>query len=239
MANERTIIYGAKYRRILSFRQVFKVREKAHGYLPKLNISLSRPMTPTIITFLLGCYPHFIRDDNFRDFQTTYGFTRINGNTITTGRIVTSDGECYPDLDGNKFRIGDASSSIDWNVSRNNAITLKNVSVVSESGDVSPLGVYRGTWNASYVYYPGDEVSYTENGATCTYRYIHPTPTKGHKPTDSTYWAVVAKGANGVNADSNKLVYCYSFDKPAKPTYIALIPTDGVTPRPRECESYT
>lgn len=180
---------------------------------------------PNNYYFLVGVLSTLYADDNFRDFTTTYGFTRINGNTITTGRIVTSDGECYLDLDGNKFRIGDASSSIDWNVSRDNAITLKNVSVISESGDVSPLGVYRGTWNASYVYYPGDEVSYTENGATCTYRYIHPTPTKGHKPTDSTYWAVVAKGANGVNADSNKLVYCYSFDKPAKPTGTALIPT--------------
>ena len=39
-----------------------------------------------------------------------------NGNTITTGKIITSDKECYLDLDGNKFRIGDSSSSIDWNV---------------------------------------------------------------------------------------------------------------------------
>lgn len=155
--------------------------------------------------FLVGVLSTLHAADNFRDFQTTYGFTRINGNTITTGRIVTSDGECYLDLDGNKFRIGDASSSIDWNVSRNNAVTLKNVSVVSESGDVSPLGVYRGVWNASYLYYPNDEVSYTDTaGATCTYRYINPTPTRGHTPTQSVYWSVVAKGRDGKNGENGQ-----------------------------------
>lgn len=187
---------------------------------------------PNNYYFLVGILSTLYSDGNFRDFQTTYGFTRINGNTITTGRIITSDGECYLDLDGNKFRIGDASSSIDWNVSRNNAVTLKNVSVVSESGDVSPLGVFRGVWNASYLYYPGDEVIYTnydKDGATCTYRYTNPTPTMGHKPTDSVYWSVVAKGANGkdgVNGDGNRLVYRYAFDKPSKPTGTALTPAD-------------
>lgn len=180
---------------------------------------------PNNYYFLVGILSTLYSDDNFRDFQTTYGFTRINGNTITTGRIVTSDGECYLDLDGNKFRIGDASSSIDWNVSRDNGISLKNVSVVSESGDVSPLGVYRGVWNASYIYYRNDEVSYTTpDGATATYRYIHNTPTKGHLPTDSVYWGVVAQGVNGVNGDSNRLVYRYSLEKPNKPTGSALTP---------------
>lgn len=181
---------------------------------------------PNNYYFLVGILSTLYSDDNFRDFQTTYGFTRINGNTITTGRIVTSDGECYLDLDGNKFRIGDASSSIDWNVSRDNGISLKNVSVVSESGDVSPLGVYRGVWNASYTYYRNDEVSYTTpDGATATYRYIHNTPTKGHLPTDSVYWGVVAQGVNGVNGDWTSYVFKQSDTAPAKPTGTAPIPT--------------
>lgn len=181
---------------------------------------------PNNYYFLVGILSTLYSDDNFRDFQTTYGFTRINGNTITTGRIVTSDGECYLDLDGNKFRIGDASSSIDWNVSRDNGISLKNVSVVSESGDVSPLGVYRGVWNASYIYYRNDEVSYTTpDGATATYRYIHNTPTKGHLPTDSVYWGVVAQGVNGVNGNWTSYVFKQSDTAPAKPTGSAPIPT--------------
>lgn len=181
---------------------------------------------PNNYYFLVGILSTLYADDNFRDFTTTYGFTRINGNTITTGRIITSDGECYLDLDGNKFRIGDRSSSIDWNVSRNNTITLKNVSVISESGDVAPLGVYRGVWNVNYTYYKNDEVSYTdEKGAIATYRYIHNTPTKGHKPTESVYWEVAAKGIDGVNGAGNKLVYRYGYDKPAKPTGIDPNPT--------------
>lgn len=160
---------------------------------------------PNNYYFLVGVLSTLYADDNFRDFTTTYGFTRINGNTITTGRIITSDGECYLDLDGNKFRIGDRSSSIDWNVSRNNTITLKNVSVISESGDVAPLGVYRGVWNVNYTYYKNDEVSYTdEKGAIATYRYIHNTSTKGHKPTESVYWGVVAKGIDGEKGDDGK-----------------------------------
>ena len=207
------------------FARCSKTGEKGIWILTQTQYKFEPTEDPNNYYFLVGILSSLYSDDNFRDFQTTYGFTRINGNTITTGRIVTSDGECYLDLDGNKFRIGDTSSSIDWNVTREHGISLKNVSVVSESGDVSPLGVYRGEWNANYIYYTNDEVSYTENGATCTYRYIHPTPSKGHKPTDSTYWAIVAKGADGANADSNRLVYRYSLEKPSKPTGTALTPT--------------
>ena len=90
-------------------------------------------------------------EDGFRDFNTTYGFTRINGNTITTGKITTSDGECYIDLDGNKFRIGNALSSIDWNVTADGQLTLKNVKLMSGSGDLSEIGVYRGVYNSEYT----------------------------------------------------------------------------------------
>lgn len=135
--------------------------------------------------------------EGFRDFVTTYGYTRINGNTITTGKIVTSDGECYLDLDGNKFRIGDASSSVDWNVTAQSQITLKNVLLRSQSGDTVPIGVYRGVYNNAYTYYKGDEVSYTSSGETCTYRYINNTPGSGHAPTNTTYWSVVANGKQG------------------------------------------
>ncbi|MCM1234267.1 MAG: hypothetical protein NC489_29535 [Ruminococcus flavefaciens] len=203
-------------------------------YISQEQLSFEPTSDPNNYYFLVGVIGTLHSDDNFRDFTTTYGFTRINGNTITTGRIVTSDGECYLDLDGNKFRIGDASSSIDWNVSRNHAITLKNVSVVSESGDVSPLGVYRGVWNENYTYYTNDEVTYTENGATCTYRYIHPQPSKGHKPTESTYWAIVAKGADGkdgVTGDWVSYVFKQSDTKPTKPSGTKSIP-DGWSDAP-------
>lgn len=208
------------------FAKCSKKSSEGVWYLTQKQLRFEPEDDPNNYYFQVGILSPLREGDNFRDFTTTYGFTRINGNTITTGRIITSDGECYLDLDGNKFRIGDRSSSIDWNVSRNNTITLKNVSVISESGDVAPLGVYRGVWNVNYTYYKNDEVSYTdEKGAIATYRYIHNTPTKGHKPTESVYWEVAAKGIDGVNGAGNKLVYRYGYDKPAKPTGIDPNPT--------------
>lgn len=156
---------------------------------------------PNNYYFQIGIISSLYPEDNFRDFVTTYGFTRINGKTITTGAIVTSDGECYLDLDGNKFRIGDATSSIDWNVTARKQLTLHNVRLLSDSGDVSFIGVYRGDYNEKYVYYTGDEVSYSNGAETCTYRYIYPTPAKGITPTNTTYWKVVAKGQQGQKGD--------------------------------------
>ena len=190
-------------------------------YLTQEQLCFEPTEDPNNYYFQVGILSSLYPDDKFRDFATTYGFTRINGNTITTGRIVTSDGECYLDLDGNKFRIGDASSSIDWNATAKNQVTLKNVKLVSGSGDVSDIGVYRGTYNPNYVYYKGDEVSYTHNGETCTYRYINNDPSLGHLPTESAYWAIVAQGSKGDAGEAGKSVY-YTFhdgiEKPATPT---------------------
>lgn len=216
------------------FAKCSKSGENGVWYLTQKQLKFEPTSDPNNYYFQVGIVSSLYADDNFRDFQTTYGFTRINGNTITTGRIITSDGECYLDLDGNKFRIGDSTSSIDWNVSAKSRLTLKNVSVASGSGDVVPLGVYRGVWNKDYIYYTSDEVAYTSNGATCTYRYIHPTPTKGNLPTNSTYWAIVAQGADGIsgnNGDWVSFVFKESDTKPTTPTSTAPIP-DGWSDTP-------
>lgn len=200
------------------FAKCSKSGENGVWYLTQEQLKFEPTSDPYNYYFQVGIVSSLYADDNFRDFQTTYGFTRINGNTITTGRIITSDGECYLDLDGNKFRIGDSTSSIDWNVSAKSRLTLKNVSVASGSGDVVPLGVYRGVWNKDYIYYTGDEVAYTHNNATCTYRYIHPTPSKGNLPTNSTYWAVVAQGADGTDIE---FIYLRNTGStPSKPTSV-------------------
>lgn len=205
------------------FAKCSKSGENGVWYLTQEQLKFEPTSDPNNYYFQVGIISRLYADDNFRDFQTTYGFTRINGNTITTGRIITSDGECYLDLDGNKFRIGDSTSSIDWNVSAKSRLTLKNVSVASGSGDVVPLGVYRGVWNKDYIYYYGDEVSYTDNsGATCTYRYNHATPSKGIVPTNTVYWGVVAQGANGkngVNGSTFYFIYTAESSTPSTPTF--------------------
>lgn len=204
------------------FAKCSKSGESAVWYMTQEQLKVEPTSDPNNYYFQVGILSSLYADDNFRDFQTTYGFTRINGNTITTGRIITSDGECYLDLDGNKFRIGDKSSSIDWNVTEQGQLSLKNVSVVSGSGDVSPIGVYRGVWNKDYIYYKGDEVAYTSNGATCTYRYIHATPSKGNLPTNSVYWEVLAKGEKGdagTNGSTFYFIYTLGTSTPTTPTF--------------------
>ncbi|MDR2652268.1 MAG: hypothetical protein LBC68_08140 [Prevotellaceae bacterium] len=55
----------------------------------------------------------------------SYGFTMINGRWIKTGVISSMDGNTYFDLDGNSFKMGDDTNSIDYNVSQAGALTLK------------------------------------------------------------------------------------------------------------------
>ena len=190
-------------------------------YVTQEQLKVEPTEDPNNYYFQVGILGSVHSDDDFRDFTTTYGFTRINGNTITTGKIITSDKECYLDLDGNKFRIGDSSSSIDWNVTAKRQLTLHNVRLLSDSGDTSHIGVFRGTYNPKYVYYAGDEVTYTANGETCTYRYTNPTPSMGNLPTNSVYWSVVAKGSTGDKGESGLSVF-YTYNdsetKPATPT---------------------
>lgn len=178
------------------FAKCSKKGDTGSWYLTQEQLKFEPTSDPNNYYFQVGVLSS-VYDASWRDFVTTYGFTRINGNTITTGKIVTSDGYCYLDLDGNKFRMGDKQSYIDYNVQQRGQITLHNVRLLSTSGDSSEIGVYRGEYNASYVYYKGDEVTYTNNGVTATYRYIYSEPTKGYAPTVGTYWQCIAKGKDG------------------------------------------
>lgn len=210
------------------FAKCSKTTDNGTFYITQEQLRVDPVGDPNNYYFQVGIIGSLHSDDNFRDFVTTYGFTRINGNTITTGKIVTSDGECYLDLDGNKFRIGDATSSIDWNVTAKNQLTLRNVKLLSDSGDLSDLGVYRGVWNAQYVYYSGDEVSYTSNGSTCTYRYINPAPSKGNVPTNTVYWNIVAKGQDGndgENGEHTEYVYKTADAQPPTPSGSTIPPS--------------
>lgn len=196
------------------FAKCSKTGDSGVWYLTQKQLKFEPTDDPNNYYFQVGILSS-LYEDGFRDFVTTYGFTRINGNTITTGKIVTSDGECWLDLDGNTFRIGDSTASLEW---REKKLILKGTLLQSSSGDLSEIGVYRGTYNSNYVYYKGDEVSYTNGGETCTYRYINANPTAGNAPTNSVYWAVVAKGSKGETGNSVFYTYNDSQSKPATPT---------------------
>ena len=97
------------------FAKCSKKGDTGSWYLTQEQLKFEPTSDPNNYYFQVGVLSS-VYDASWRDFVTTYGFTRINGNTITTGKIVTSDGYCYLDLDGNKFRMGDKQSYIDYNV---------------------------------------------------------------------------------------------------------------------------
>lgn len=167
--------------------------------------------------------------DGSRVFNTMYGYTQINGGSLTTGVIKSLDGQTFLDLDGNRVRMGDADQSIDWNVTAQKRITLHNVGVLSDSGDVSNIGVYRGQYNAEYLYYKGDEVSFYNDGISCTYRYTSDIPNKGIEPTNTNYWDLLAKGKDGADGrgiNSTTVTYGVSDSATAMPTtWASELPT--------------
>lgn len=136
-----------------------------------------------------------------RSFVELYGFTEILPGRITTDRVVSSDGQNFLDFVNNAFRVGNDANFLDFNSKGDGKLRLKGSIVQSESGDESPIGCFRGTYNSSYTYYWGDEVTYTTTNGTSTYRYVNKTPSKGYYPTNTTYWIIVAEGAKGNPGD--------------------------------------
>lgn len=132
--------------------------------------------------------------DRERSFVPLYGFTEVLPGRITTDRIVSGNGDSYFDMLGNRLKLGDALS---FNADGTRKLILRGTLVQSESGDTEYIGCYRGVYNSSYTYYQGDEVSYTYNGITSTYRYIYANPARGVAPTSSTHWQVIAQGSKG------------------------------------------
>jgi hypothetical protein len=147
---------------------------------------------PSYYYFLLGVLHTAV--DGIRWISLTYGATAINGRYIRTGRIISQDGLNYFDLDQNEFKVGDASSSLDWNVTAAGQLTLKGALVQSGAGTTAPLPCFRGAYNASYTYYRGDTATYGGS----TWQYINPTPAAGQTPAEGAYWTIAAAaGADG------------------------------------------
>ena len=130
-----------------------------------------------------------------RSFAALYGFTEILPGRITTDRVVSGDGNSYFDMLANALKLGDA---LNFNSAGDGKLRIKGTIVQSQGGeDESYIGCYRGVYNPSYTYFNGDEVSYTYNGNTSTYRMVNDTPCKGVAPTDTVYWKVFAQGSKG------------------------------------------
>lgn len=137
-----------------------------------------------------------------RSFATLYGFTEILPGRVTTDRVVSGDGNSYFDMLANAMKLGDA---LDFNSAGDGKLRIKGTIVQSQSGQESYIGCYRGEYKASYTYYNGDEVTFTKDGNTSTYRMFSDTPVKGVEPTNSLYWQVVAQGSKGADGTSVKI----------------------------------
>ena len=137
-----------------------------------------------------------------RSFATLYGFTEILPGRVTTDRVVSGDGNSYFDMLANAMKLGDA---LDFNSAGDGKRRIKGTIVQSQSGQESYIGCYRGEYNASYTYYNGDEVTFTKDGNTSTYRMFSDTPVNGIEPTNTLYWQVVAQGSKGADGTSVKI----------------------------------
>lgn len=199
-----------------------KTTHYGHG---EANFLLSE--TPIGMTATADSY-HFLvgilnsENGGERSFVTLYGFSEILPGRVTTDRVVSGDGTSYFDLAANAMKLGDL---LRFNDQGDGKLVLKGTFVQSTGGEAeSPLGCYRGVWNSSYTYYYGDEVTYTTDGYTATYRYISGTSSKGNLPTNTAYWQVMAKGANASRIISVFRVTAVG-TTPATPTQAAYPPT--------------
>ncbi len=184
----------------------------------KSNSSASFVMSKTAIKMdaVSGFY-HFLvgvlnsEFDGERSFVELYGFTEILPGRVTTDRVVSANGLNYLDFVNNAFRVGNAESCIEWNKKGDNKLRIKGTIIQSPSGVESFIGVYRGVYQDSYTYHPGDEVTYVINGVASTYRYIAKYPSNWHNPTDTSYWQVIAQGSKGnAGTDGDYFEYRYA-----------------------------
>lgn len=145
----------------------------------------------TYYYFLIGVL-NSVKDGS-RSYTEVYGYTEILPSRITTEKVISSNGYNYFDLGANKFHLGtgDDSAYLDWNNKIANGLKIKGVIAQSQSGDESPIGVYRGIFNSSYIYYVGDLVTYNGSTYVCILN-----TTAGALPTDISYWKVYASSGS-------------------------------------------
>lgn len=141
--------------------------------------------------------------DGERSFVPLYGFTEVLPARVTTDRVVSGDGQSFFDMVANALKLGDKLS---YNTDGDGLLKIKGTIVQNQGGSESYIGCFRGQYNNSYTYYNGDEVTFTLNGLTSTYRYVYATPSRGVSPSNGTYWQVLAAGSKGEDGEDGRSV---------------------------------
>lgn len=127
------------------FAKCSKVGNTGVYHVTQEQLKVENPSDNANYYFQVGVIGSLDTSLNFRDFVTTYGFTRINGRTITTGRISSQTGRCYYDLDdeiiaGNiKFiHNGEETDLGNWATETEDSITSAQLLVLSSTSQVMP-----------------------------------------------------------------------------------------------------
>lgn len=145
--------------------------------------------------YTIGVGVLFSVEDGYRNFEFNKGMTYIVGDTIKTGRIQSMDAQNYFDLTHGKFNLGNATSGLDWDVTKDDTLTIRGGIAVNPGGNEEPIGVFRGEYNSTATYYEGDTVTFQGS----TYKVISDTPITNSEPseTNSDYKLLAAKGETG------------------------------------------
>lgn len=156
-----------------------------------------------------------------RDFAFTNGMTFISGDNVTTGRIQDLSKQNYLDLNSGQMNLGNASSGLDWDVTKADTLTIRGGVVVNPGGASEPMGVFRGAYDPTVTYYQGDSVTYGGS----TFKVIAATPISGITPNDdgTNYIVIAAKGQTGAGGVL-RVIYAKNSDADNAP---ALTLTDA------------
>jgi hypothetical protein len=87
------------------------------------DVKIAVESDPSYYYFPFGVISSIIDGD--RLFTSIRGYTRVTGDTITTGRIVSSDGLNFFDLNNGKFNLGDNASGLDWSVTTDGKLSIR------------------------------------------------------------------------------------------------------------------
>lgn len=152
-----------------------------------------------------------------RSYAPLYGFTEVLPGQITTDKLRSSDGQTFLDLLAKSFKLGDR---LQYNTVASGAgnLLLNGAFVQTGSGEGAEIGAWCGDYDNTRTYKKGDEVAYSVNGTTSTYRYINATASSGHAPTNTSYWKVSAQGVSPVTADLSNEMDSISLDSDGKTT---------------------
>jgi len=205
------------------FAKCSKTGDSGVWYLTQKQLKFEPTDDPNNYYFQVGILSS-LYEDGFRDFVTTHGFTRINGNTVTTGRIKSSGGgDTYFDLDmgeiGGVIVFKSGSRGYD-NLEDKPDLSLYATSVYVNSvkngletqidGKVETWFQSSNPWNAwasgTENRHVGD--MWYDTSSKKLYRYIGPNTNNWGLVEDSTAIAAMTEAANAKDtADGKRRVF--------------------------------